>query len=435
MGSYLIPGSFLSPFPPQQARELAEESASDVPVGASLSMSPETYEVTDRYVAARRLEKGYRQLIDIEQSLRRHGKNLVEPASNLLAIYRFLATIGDGLEKSPDSSLLSRLTVEPAFFLIPRQERKLEAVIWQVTSYRPLDCYYCPAVESIEKRLDLNDVEKHLLDLICEYPEVELYLTGGEPLLSWDLEGIIDTATGLGIPARLDITGMLSQEDRLINLVQRGLGALMVEISGSEKKPEKYPDITPPLALIKNLTGKFPWLPVGIRLVIHKDNIGEFTTLVTSCADSGARGIEVVLAHPFSDSGQKRPGREEYRRLLEEMKVFTMKSRDGNFKCPVILAECGWHGKEYEDLLRIKPFRCPAGSNQATLLPDGRLLQCRRLPPGKKEDSESESILKKWGAMKPAVISPSDKCICCIEKIRCPGPMPCDNFCPHNYFT
>lgn len=98
----------------------------------------------------------------------------------------------------------------------------------EITNKCILQCKHCSSsANSVEKQLDLNKVLK-FIEGISENKSIRLILTGGEPLLFPEVQGLLQAIKRLNrdIQVGMFTTGIIKKFDRLVSLSKREINEL-----------------------------------------------------------------------------------------------------------------------------------------------------------------------------------------------------------------
>ncbi|MEU5974404.1 pyrroloquinoline quinone biosynthesis protein PqqE [Streptomyces sp. NPDC047315] len=172
------------------------------------------------------------------------------------------------------------------------------ALLAELSHGCPLRCAYCSnPTELVSRSAELTaeqwaDVFRQAADLGV----VQSHLSGGEPLLRRDLTAIVAAADGAGVHTQLVTSGVGLSRQRLTELVAAGLRS--VQLSVQHTDPEAAERIAGARALRakERAAGlvRAAGLPLGLNVVLHRDNLDALDALVELALDWGAQRLELA---------------------------------------------------------------------------------------------------------------------------------------------
>jgi PqqA peptide cyclase len=199
----------------------------------------------------------------------------------------------------------SQNEVQPA----PSTSRKLYELDLHVTNRCNLSCRIC-AFRSNELLLREFSLEEIAL-LLTEARELgcqHVHITGGEPTVRSDLEGIVRAAVERNMSVRLQTNGYLLSEDRARALKDLGLGSVMISIDSADDKVNTFSRGPRALEIALRAVDacRKVSIPLRVNAVLHRRTESGFSDLVRVLVD---RGVPVISAFYFGPMGRGRQHR------------------------------------------------------------------------------------------------------------------------------
>jgi len=255
-----------------------------------------------------------------------------------------------------------------------------------------LRCRHCYQTEPAEDELSTVEVR----DLIGEVRETieawqETYglalspavsLTGGEPLLRSDIFEIVRDFREAGFAVAILSNGTLVQDDAARRLAALGVRAVQVSLEGREPV---HDDIRGPGSFHLALRGVDHLIAAGhtvtANMTLSRLNAGEVLPLAQLVAARGVQRLGFARIVPAGRGCELREAAltmEETRRLYREIAAARVPGLE--FVTGDPLASCVLWPPVIDPALAVPVGGCAAGLAGITVLEDGTLLPCRRLP-------------------------------------------------------
>ncbi len=261
---------------------------------------------------------------------------------------------------------------------------------WHVTERCNLRCAHCYQDDFPHKELQTHQLLSilHQFRELVEARERELgvpvrgHITfaGGEPFVRQDFDQLLERVAAQSSWTSFAIltNGSLLDAARVRTLTRLGPAFVQVSVDGTEATHDRIRgrgNFRRTVAAVERLVRS------GIRTLIsftaHRDNYREFSEVA---ALGGSLGVSRVWADRLIPRGRgaglENLSREETRELFEIMRC----SRDR--------VRRRWFGRTEVAMHRAlqfleaggRPYRCTAGDSLLTVMPDGELYPCRRMP-------------------------------------------------------
>ncbi|MEV0183355.1 pyrroloquinoline quinone biosynthesis protein PqqE [Streptomyces sp. NPDC050625] len=249
------------------------------------------------------------------------------------------------------------------------------ALLAELTHACPLRCPYCSnPLELTRRSRELStdqwvDVMRQAGDLGV----VSTHLSGGEPLLRDGLETIVAAADSAGIHTQLITSGLELDRARLTALLAAGLRSVQLSVQHADPVSSdriagrrSFAAKERAAALIRQAG-----LPLGVNVVLHRDNLDAIDALVRLALEWGADRIELANTQFYGWALRNRaalmPSRDQLRRAAETVARWRERLAGRT--------ELVWVVPDYVDGV-AKPCMGGWGAVSLTVAPDGTVLPC-----------------------------------------------------------
>lgn len=207
-------------------------------------------------------------------------------------------------------------------------------------------------------------------------------ITGGEPFLRQDIFDVLEELTKQGIDAYLLSNGILISRDKAEMLAQLGVKGVQVSIEGPE---DIHDAIRGKGSLKRSLAGIKYLLDAGIEVTLNTTlsdiNAPYFLDVIALASSIGVQKLGFSRLVP-SGSARKLLNRMLTKEVLEVLysKIFSLNT--GNLKIVTGDPVASQFRKPVseEGNNSFPSGGCAAGVSGLTILPDGTVTPCRRLP-------------------------------------------------------
>ncbi|WP_371655605.1 MULTISPECIES: pyrroloquinoline quinone biosynthesis protein PqqE [unclassified Streptomyces] len=250
------------------------------------------------------------------------------------------------------------------------------ALLAELTHGCPLHCAYCSnPVELVRRNRELDtDGWRQVMAQAGELGVVHTHLSGGEPLLRRDLPEIVAAADAAGIYTQLVTSGIGLDADRLAVLVHAGLRAVQLSVQHADARASEriagrrrsFAAKERAAALVREAG-----LPLGLNVVLHRDNLDALDAIVELGLAWGVDRIELANAQFYGWALLNREQLLPEHDQLENARVAVDRWRER-------LAgrvELVWVVPDYFDGT-AKPCMGGWGAVSLTVAPDGTVLPC-----------------------------------------------------------
>ena len=255
-----------------------------------------------------------------------------------------------------------------------------------------LKCTHCYQSGKSSDELSLAEIRSvigEVADMLGEWSAAydvtfssSFNITGGEPFLRQDLFPVLEELADKGIDAYLLSNGILITKDKAEVLSRLGVKGVQVSIEG----PEVIHDaIRGKRSLKRSLSGIQCLLDAGIEVAMNTTlsdiNATYFLDVIALASSMGVQKLGFSRLVP-SGSGRNLLNRMLTKEALEDLygRIFSLNT--GNLKIvtgdPVASQFRSPAGKD--DAGSFPSGGCAAGVSGLTILPDGTVTPCRRLP-------------------------------------------------------
>ncbi|NGO07084.1 pyrroloquinoline quinone biosynthesis protein PqqE [Streptomyces sp. HC44] len=249
------------------------------------------------------------------------------------------------------------------------------ALLAELTHGCPLHCAYCSnPVELVRRSAELDTAEwADVMRQAGELGVVHTHLSGGEPLLRRDLPEIVAAAEAADIHTQLVTSGVGLTRDRLTALTDHGLRSVQLSVQHAEAAASDR------IAGHRSFTAKRKaatlvgeaGLPLGLNVVLHRDNLDALDALIDLALDWGAERIELANTQFYGWALVNRdrllPGRDQ----IERARAVVEARRERLAGTMDVV----WVVPDYVDGT-AKPCMGGWGAVSLTVAPDGTVLPC-----------------------------------------------------------
>jgi AdoMet-dependent heme synthase len=262
---------------------------------------------------------------------------------------------------------------------------------WHLTERCNLRCSHCYQTGEKRDEMSLGEII-NVADELSEMFRIwsdsyELVLspsfnvTGGEPFLRTDLFRILETIGNKGFEIYILSNGTLIDKAKAMSLVDLGVKGVQISIEG----PEEIHDFlrgkgsfSSSLTGIKHLIDAR--VPVTMNVTLSKINAGFFTDIVDIACSLGVTRLgysRLVPSGRGSSLTRSTLGTKQVKKLYE--KFFSMDNKGVELVTGDPVANQMDSSIEVRDS-NIAAGGCAAGVSGLTILSDGTITPCRRLP-------------------------------------------------------
>ncbi|MEV6841432.1 pyrroloquinoline quinone biosynthesis protein PqqE [Streptomyces sp. NPDC051133] len=250
------------------------------------------------------------------------------------------------------------------------------ALLAELTHACPLHCPYCSNPLELARRAnELSTAQwTEVLRQAGELGVVHTHLSGGEPLLRPDLERIVSAAENAGIYTQLVTSGTGLDESRLAALAAAGLRSVQLSVQHAEPRandrvagrPSSFAAKERAAALVRRAR-----LPLGLNVVLHRDNLDAVDALIELGVAWGVDRIELANAQFYGWGLLNRaallPTRDQLTRARETVEHWRERLAGR--------IDLVWVVPDYFDGV-AKPCMGGWGAVSLTIAPDGTALPC-----------------------------------------------------------
>ncbi|MEN6620843.1 MAG: radical SAM protein [Smithella sp.] len=286
-----------------------------------------------------------------------------------------------------------------AFINASRQKQKTSRILektkkfilqWHVTDLCNLNCKHCyrDGAESNPSLSELLDVLGQFYDLLTFLRKVSgtathghVNLTGGEPFLNssfMDLLNMISSKSRLSFAILTN--GTLIDAETTLSLKKLKPAYVQVSIEGTRETHDQIRgegSFEKASSGIANLVAA--GIPVYISFTAHRNNYKEFQDVVKH---GRKLGVSLVWADRLIPCGNAQSLTNDMLSPDETRSFFEIMKGSRKKKLPLITGEkkVAMHRALQFLVGNGEPYRCNAGSTLITILPNGDVLPCRRMP-------------------------------------------------------
>jgi len=193
-------------------------------------------------------------------------------------------------------------------------------VTWSITNRCNLSCRFCLSEASANAADDLpSEQRERILEQIVEARVLNLYFTGGEPLLVPELPAYVARCRAASVHVTVTTNGTLLTPERVATLRDAGVNHVQVSINGS--RPEindrlMSPSYTAILQGLANLNAA--GVAPRIKVTVTRENVADMPALVRLLDDFETEHIRLFEVGPLGRGHRNYAG---LRPTLEELQT------------------------------------------------------------------------------------------------------------------
>ncbi|MGX1669815.1 pyrroloquinoline quinone biosynthesis protein PqqE [Streptomyces sp. NPDC055400] len=249
------------------------------------------------------------------------------------------------------------------------------ALLAELTHACPLHCPYCSnPLELTRRSRELSTAQwQDVMRQAGELGVVQTHLSGGEPLLRPDLEEIVSAAESSGVHTQLVTSGTGLDAARLHGLVASGLRSVQLSVQHADPSASdriagrrSFADKARAAELVREAG-----LPLGVNVVLHRDNLDAIDAVVELGLAWGADRIELANAQFYGwalrNRGALMPSRAQLSRASDAVARWRERLAGRT--------ELVWVVPDYVEGI-AKPCMGGWGAVSLTVTPDGTVLPC-----------------------------------------------------------
>ena len=258
--------------------------------------------------------------------------------------------------------------------------------------------------------MSLNEVKSMIDDLAETAKRWEMIpriaISGGDPLMREDHLEILEYACKKKVITNLLTNGTLITPKKARELLEQKVEAIQVSLDGSKRTHNKIrrKDFAYDMAIEGIRNASKEGLNVTVAMTLMQSNKKEFEDVIQNAILAGAKKVGFKTYNPDSNLGIKDPefiNAKEIYEMVKETERLNEKYRD---KINVLQSDVLWQilEKENEVIKTAKEqnkylWGCSAGFRMLSILSDGTVYPCRRLPIkiGRISDGIGNLILEK----------------------------------------
>lgn len=208
--------------------------------------------------------------------------------------------------------------------------------------------------------------------------EIQLCVTGGEPLLREDFFDIMDYACSLGYNWGMTSNGTLIDKEKALLLKKAGLRTVSISLDGLRDTNDWFRQtkggFDRAVEGIKNLAQYSDLRHLQVTTVVHKRNIGELPELYEFLKTLGLRSWRVINIEPIGrakDNKDLALDPEDYKTMFA-----FIREHYNDSELPVTYGCSHYLGAEMEREVRKWYFLCNAGVYTASVMWNGDITAC-----------------------------------------------------------
>ncbi|MDH3391825.1 MAG: radical SAM protein [Desulfobulbaceae bacterium] len=264
---------------------------------------------------------------------------------------------------------------------------------WHLTERCNLRCTHCYQTGTRSEELNLTEIRlvlDEIIDMLEAWSETyqlefspSLNITGGEPFLRKDLFEILEEMSTAGFAIFLLTNGTLIDKEKAEHLARLGINGVQVSIEGPE---EIHNSIRGKGSFAASCKGVSHLVKAGLRVTLNATlseiNAEKFQDMIDIATGLGVQKLGFSRLVPSGrglDLVNRMIGRAEVKKIYES--IFGLDTGDLKIVTGDPVASQMRNGIEpVDDCGSIATGGCAAGVSGLTILPDGTIIPCRRLP-------------------------------------------------------
>lgn len=283
----------------------------------------------------------------------------------------------------------SRASLHP----LARLPREPRSCTWELTRRCNLRCIHCenncgaPSARELSPRR-MYEVAAELVALGCERVNV----TGGEPLLHPDWDGLCRHLVALGTRVALITNGTLLDDQHLERVLAAGVATLGISLDGLQAvhdriRPRAGDGPSPWASTVAAIERAVPRIDTVAITAVNRLNLGELPALRDTLLDLGVRRWQVQLVVPVGRARNVPAPFLLAPAELEGLTAFLAEARARPDALQVDVTDTIGYFTERELGLRGRPGEptvwtgCQAGLRVVAITYDGKVRGCSMLPP------------------------------------------------------
>ena len=245
----------------------------------------------------------------------------------------------------------------------------------ELTHRCPLHCPYCSnPLELLTRDQELKTEQwKEILTQARELGVLQVHFSGGEPLGRPDLPDLIEHTAGLGAYVNLVTSGLGLTQERLNDLIDRGLNHIQLSVQAADDKRADL--IAGTRAHHHKLVAadliRRTGLPLSVNVVLHRANHDQLEGIIELAERMGADRLELANTQYYGwalrNRDQLMPTKEQLTRAEPVVRAAIDRLK-GRMQVIYVVAD---YYEEYP-----KPCMYGWGARQLTIAPDGTVLPC-----------------------------------------------------------
>ncbi|MCS7479888.1 pyrroloquinoline quinone biosynthesis protein PqqE [Umezawaea endophytica] len=245
----------------------------------------------------------------------------------------------------------------------------------ELTHRCPLRCGYCSNPLELVRRRDELDTGQwfSVFDQARALGVLQVHLSGGEPLGRKDLPELVGHAAGLGCYVNLVTSGLGLTEERLADLVSRGVDHVQLSVQDADRAGAdriagvRAHDHKLVAADLVTAIG----VPLTVNVVLHRRNLDNVAGLIALAERMGAQRLELANTQYYGWALRNRAALLPTAEQLAAANPVVAAAQDrlrGTMEIVYVIAD-------YHEA-HPKPCMHGWGARQLTVAPDGKVLPC-----------------------------------------------------------
>ena len=265
-----------------------------------------------------------------------------------------------------------------------RKAPKLHSLFIELTGVCNEHCRHCGSScgdFKVENLLSTQEIKDFLDQIKSDFDitELQLCVTGGEPLLREDFLEIMNYAKSKGFSWGMTSNGILINQKMAVELRKAGMKTISISLDGLRETHDWFRQKEGSFDLacqgIRNLINEGGFKHVQVTTVVYHKNIDELEDMYQEFKRLGAHSWRVINMEPIGRAMSQPElmlSKEEYKKLFD----FIEKKRFEDPRFPVTYGCSHYLGVDMERELRKWYFLCNAGVYTASVMYNGDIGAC-----------------------------------------------------------
>ena len=270
---------------------------------------------------------------------------------------------------------------------LKRQEHKLTYLFWECTLNCNFFCKHCGSSAGQRNYPDFlttAEIKKTLKEISEDFKpsEITIAVTGGEPLVRYDLFDVMGYARSLGFRWGMVTNGFLVTKEVVAKMKKTGMESVVVSIDGIRKVHDDF----------RLMKGAYKKAIEEVRLMkeaeflehlqittsVHQGNVDSLEEMYKTFIPLGITSWRVMNVDPIGRAENNPEILLKPEQLIKLLDFIKEKRKTSPIE---VTYDCaGYLGHKYEGEVRSWFFNCQTGINVASIIYNGDIFVCPNVP-------------------------------------------------------